>query len=88
MYMVIRCTGCRTFTYVDRFQRWKLCPVCGAVIDVTRAPAYLDVPSHNEAETLVQKLEKFLDETGKSDLNRDEKERLKTEYARWVRSQV
>ncbi|NYT06451.1 MAG: DUF1922 domain-containing protein [Methanomicrobiales archaeon] len=88
MYLVIRCPGCRTFTYVDRFQRWKLCPVCGEVINVTRAPAYLDVASYTEAESMVEKLERFLDETGRSDLNQDEKERLKAEYARWVRMKV
>ena len=43
MFHVLRCPGCSTFTYVDRFERWKLCHVCGEVINAKRAPVYLDV---------------------------------------------
>jgi hypothetical protein len=88
MYRVIRCPGCQTFTYVDRYQRWQLCYVCGEVIDVNRAPEYLEVQNHADAERMVCELEKHLHATGKRDLSSQEKEQLRQEYARWVRKQV
>jgi hypothetical protein len=88
MYVVIRCPGCNTFTYVDRYQQWKLCPVCGEVIEVVRAPAYLEVASHIDAERLAKELQEFLQVTGKEDFTRGEKEKLRAEYARLVRSSM
>ncbi|HQA81644.1 MAG TPA: DUF1922 domain-containing protein, partial [Methanoregulaceae archaeon] len=41
MYLIIRCPGCHTFSYVDRYQQWKLCPRCGEAISVRQGPAYL-----------------------------------------------
>jgi hypothetical protein len=88
MYHVIRCPGCLTFTYVDPYQRWKLCHVCGEVIDVTRSAVYLEAQDHNDAETIVCKLEAFLEDTGRKDLNDAQKRKLRSEYARWVRSRM
>ncbi|TAJ44109.1 DUF1922 domain-containing protein [Methanofollis fontis] len=88
MYRVIRCPGCLTFTYVDPYQHWKLCHVCGEVIDAGRAPVYLEATDHRDAERLIVKLEDFLDETGKMDLDDAEKTRLRSEYARWLRSRM
>jgi hypothetical protein len=87
MYCVIRCPGCQSFTYADRYQRWKLC-LCGEVIDVSRAPEYLEVHSHTDAENIVRELEKYLHSTGKSDLSGEEKDRLRQEYTRWLKKQV
>jgi len=50
MYHILRCPGCRAFTYVDRFQKWKLCPVCGHAYEVAKVPAYLEVEDYHEAE--------------------------------------
>lgn len=88
MYHVIRCPGCLTFTYVDPYQRWKLCHVCGEVIDVSRAVVYLEAVDHHDAETIVRKLTEFLEDTGRGDLNEEEKRELRSEYARWVRSRL
>ncbi len=88
MYLVIRCPGCRTFTYVDRFQRWRLCHICGEAIDVTRVPKYLDVNDYRDAENIVRQLESFLHRTGKKDLSAHDLEKLRVEYARWVKNRV
>lgn len=88
MYRVIRCPGCQTFTYADRYQRWKLCYVCGEVIDIIKAPDYLEVQNHDDAEHIVKELEEFLHSTGKQDLSGQEKDKLRQEYARWVRKEV
>lgn len=88
MYHVIRCPGCLTFTYVDPYQRWKLCHVCGEVIDVSRAAVYLEAVDHRDAEVIVCKLTDFLEDTGRKDLDEEEKRQLRSEYARWVRSRL
>ncbi|KUG21031.1 MAG: DUF1922 domain-containing protein [Methanomicrobiaceae archaeon] len=88
MYLVIRCPGCRTFTYVDSFQRWKLCHVCGEAIDVNRVPVYLDVNDHRDAETVVNQLQAYLQQAGKRDLSAEELEKLRIDYANWVRSRL
>lgn len=88
MYLVIRCPGCRTFTYVDPYQHWKLCPVCGEVIDATRVPVYLEAEDHRDADEIIRKLEIYLNETGQDDFTDDEKMQLRSEYARWVRSRM
>jgi hypothetical protein len=88
MYLIIRCAGCRTFCYVDRFQQWKLCPVCGEVIEVRQAPAYLEVGEYKVAERIVNKLEEYLHQTRKKDLTPEEIRSLREQYAAWVRGQV
>jgi hypothetical protein len=88
MYLVIRCPGCRTFTYVDCFQRWKLCHICGEAIETSRAPVYLDVRDHTDAESIVNQLEQHLHKTGKHDLSAAELQNLRESYTKWVRSQL
>jgi hypothetical protein len=86
MYLVIRCGGCRTFTYVDRFQQWKLCANCGETIDVRRATVYLEVEDYHVAENVMEQLEEHLHRTKKKDLTREELETLRHQYAQWLRS--
>jgi len=88
MYLVIRCPGCKAFTYVDRFQRWKLCHICGETINISRAPVYLDVDDYRDAETIVNQLEEFLQASGKRDLSIQQLEKLRADYAQWVKSRV
>lgn len=88
MYLIIRCGGCRTFTYVDRFQQWKLCPSCGETISVRQAPAYLEVEDYSVAENIIRQLQKYLDTSRKKDLSPDEIDALRHQYAEWVRSRV
>jgi len=80
MYLIIRCPGCRTFTYVDRFQRWKLCPVCGHANEVSKVPAYLDVEDYTEAEHIVKQMEKHLQTTKKTDFSAEETVELRHHY--------
>lgn len=87
MFHVLRCPGCSTFTYVDRFERWKLCHICGEVINVKRAPVYLDVRDFRDAEDVVMQLEDFLRAAGRDDLSREELETLRREYSQWLRLQ-
>jgi acetyl-CoA carboxylase beta subunit len=75
LYLVIRCGGCKSFTYVDKFQQWKLCPICGATIEVMRAPRYLEVEDFRVAESIV-------------DLTAEEREQLRATYAEWIRNQT
>lgn len=88
MYVIVRCPGCRTFTYVDRFQRWKLCPVCGQAYEVSRVPAYLDVRDHIEAEHIVRKLEQYLVTMKRKDLTPEEIDDLRRQYALMVKEKV
>jgi hypothetical protein len=87
MYLVIRCAGCRVFTYVDRFQEWKLCPVCGETIEISRAPVYLEVEDYRVADQVVGQLEKYLHQERKKDLSDEELCQLRAQYAEWVRAQ-
>lgn len=87
MFHVLRCPGCSTFTYVDRFERWKLCYICGEVINAKRAPVYLDVRNFRDAEDVVAQLEDFLHAAGRDDLSREELETLRREYSQWLRLQ-
>jgi acetyl-CoA carboxylase beta subunit len=80
MYLIIRCPSCRTFTYVDNFQRWKLCPTCGHAYEVSKAPTYLDVHDHHEAEHIVRQMEKHLHATKKKDFSPEETEELRHYY--------
>ena len=88
MYLVIRCPGCRGFTYVDRYQQWKLCPTCGETINVSRVPIYLDVQDHHDAESVVNQLQSYLQQTGRKDLSKEEMQRLRESYAEWVRKET
>jgi acetyl-CoA carboxylase beta subunit len=86
MYLVIRCPGCRTFMYIDHLQRWRLCPSCGESINCTRAPVYIEVRDHHDAESIAEQLEKHLHRSGKKDLTLSELEQLRFRYAEWIRA--
>ena len=88
MYLVIRCPGCRTFTYVDRFQQWKLCPVCGEATDVRKAPVFLEVDDYGMAEKIVGQLEQYLHRQKRHDLTTEEIAELRRQYACWLRARV
>lgn len=88
MFLIIRCPGCRTFSYVDRFQQWKLCPVCGEAIEVTKAPAYIEVDEYRVAERIVSQLEDYLHRNRKKDLSPEELAALREQYAEWLRSKA
>ena len=85
MYLVIRCPGCRMFMYIDHFQKWKLCPSCGESINCTRSPIYIEVKDHTDAENIVVQLEQHLHRTGKKDLSITDLEKLRVQYAEWIR---
>jgi len=80
MYLIIKCPSCSTFTYVDRFQKWKLCPQCGHAHEVARAPAYLDVEDFHEAEHIVKQMEKHLHANKKKDFTAEETAELRHHY--------
>lgn len=88
MYLILRCPGCKTFGYVDRFQRWKLCPVCGQAYEVAKVPAYLEVQNFQEADKIVEQLEHYLQKMKKKDLSPEEMEELRRQYAMWLRKKV
>lgn len=88
MFLIIRCPGCRTFSYVDRFQQWKLCPVCGEAIEVAKAPAYIEVDEYRVAERIVSQLEDYLHRNRKKDLSPEELAALREQYAEWLRSKA
>jgi len=88
MYLIIRCPGCLTFTYVDRYQQWKLCPVCGESIKVSNVPAYIDVKTHRDADSIVRELEKYLHKNKRNNLTDVEQRKLNADYAQWMRKNV
>jgi acetyl-CoA carboxylase beta subunit len=88
MYLIIRCPGCKTFTYVDRFQKWKLCPMCGHAHEVAKVPAYLEVADYIEAEHIVKQMEKHLHTTKKTDFSPEEKEELRHHYTEALRKKA
>ena len=85
MYLIIRCPSCSTFTYVDRFQKWKLCPQCGHAHEVAKAPAYLDVEDYHEAEHIVKQMEKHLHANKKKDFTPEETAELRHHYTEALR---
>ena len=87
MYHVLRCPGCAIFTYADRFERWKLCHICGEVINVKAVPHYLDVRNYRDAEDVVSQLEDYLCISGRQDLSPQELVTLRREYSEWLRLQ-
>ena len=88
MYLIIRCPSCRTFTYVDHYQRWKLCPHCGHAHEVIKAPAYLEVLDYHEAEHIVKQMEKHLHTNKKKDFTPEETADLRHHYAEALRKRV
>lgn len=88
MYVIVRCPGCRTFSYVDRFQRWKLCPVCGQAYEVNRVPAYLEVEDHVEAEHIVRQLQQYLQNMKRKDLTPEEIDDLRRQYALMIKKKI
>jgi len=88
MYLIIRCPSCRTFTYVDHFQRWKLCPQCGHAHEVIKSPAYLEVHDYHEAEHIVKQMEKHLHTNKKKDFTPEETADLRHHYAEALRKRV
>jgi acetyl-CoA carboxylase beta subunit len=88
MYLIIRCPSCRTFTYVDRFQKWKLCPICGHAHEVVKAPAYLEVEHYLEAEHIVKQMEKHLHTTKKPDFSPEETAELRHHYTEALRKRA
>lgn len=88
MYLIIRCPSCRTFTYVDRFQKWKLCPICGYAHEVVKAPAYLEVEHYLEAEHIVKQMEKHLHTTKKTDFSPEETAELRHHYTEALRKKI
>ena len=88
MYLVIRCPSCSTFSYVDQYQKWRLCPVCGEIIPVKKVQTYVKVKNHQQADAIVLKLEEYLEKEKKKDLSPAEKTELATAYASWVRKSV
>jgi acetyl-CoA carboxylase beta subunit len=80
MYLIIRCPSCSTFTYVDRFQKWKLCPQCGHAHEVARDPVYLDVEDYHEAEHIVRQMQKHLHDNKKKDFTPEETAELRHHY--------
>jgi acetyl-CoA carboxylase beta subunit len=88
MYLIIRCPGCKAFTYVDRFQRWKLCPVCGHAHEVSKAPAYLEVEDYTEAEHIVKQMEKHLHTTKKTDFTPEETIELRHHYTEALKKKL
>jgi acetyl-CoA carboxylase beta subunit len=88
MYLIIRCPSCRTFTYVDRFQKWKLCPVCGHAHEVIKVPAYLEVEDFIEAEHIVKQMEKHLHATKKPDFSPEETAELRHQYTEALRKKA
>lgn len=84
MYKVYRCVLCSSFTYADRFQRWKLCPHCGATIDLRTTRVYLDVDSYSTAENVISQIEGYLAGKRKKDLSEREIELIELQYHQWL----
>jgi len=88
VYFILRCPGCFTFTYVDSFRQHRLCPFCGEIIKVKGAPVYLEVKDYKEAEAIVNELGKYLLKNKRKDLTPEEKEKMREEYAQWMRKNL
>lgn len=86
MYLIIRCQNCGTFAYIDLFQNWKLCPVCGETMQRGSVPEYLEVKDHHEADAVIAELERYLYLNNRTDLTRDETRTLRAAYVQRVGS--
>ena len=62
--------------------------MCGEVINVGKAPAYLDVDDFSDAEQVVRQLDSYLQTTGQKDLTEGDIRKLRAQYAEWVRNRV
>lgn len=83
-YWVVRCPNCRQFTYTDKYGKWKLCPVCGEIISVSKVPIYLEVNDFAEAEVLIKEIERYLSHSGRIDLTPGEVELVRKKYTEWL----
>lgn len=83
-YWVIRCPNCREFTYTDKYGKWKLCPVCGEVISLSKTPIYLEVDDFSEAEELIAAVQRYLSHTGRIDLHPEEVGLIRKKYLEWL----
>jgi len=88
MYQILRCPSCRVFTYVDQFQKWKLCPACGHAYEVCKVPAYLAVNDYHDAEHIIRQMEKHLHSHKKKDFTPEETEELRRHYSEWFHKKV
>ncbi|MFA4849096.1 MAG: DUF1922 domain-containing protein [Methanoregula sp.] len=88
MYLIIRCPSCSTFTYVDNFQKWKLCHQCGHAHEVVKASPYLEVHDFHEAEHIVRQMEKHLHTNKKKDFSPEETDELRHHYTEALRKRV
>lgn len=88
VYLILRCPGCSGFTYVDSFRQHRLCPSCGEIIKVKGAPVYLEVKDYRQAEAIVNELGKYLIKNKRRDLTKEEKEKIREEYADWMRKNL
>ena len=88
MYLLIRCQNCSTFTYIDRYQKWKLCPVCGETMQRNFVPEYLEVEDHHEADAVIFELERYLTQNKRTDLTSDETRKLRAAYAQRVGNSI
>lgn len=86
MYLIIRCQNCGTFTYIDRFQNWKLCPICGETMQRNNVPEYLEVNDHHEADAVIVELKRYLQQNKRVDLTSEETRKLRAAYAHRVNS--
>jgi len=86
MYLIVRCPGCQAFSYADRYQKWKLCPVCGYTLNIKTCPVYLDVRTFTQAEAIVKELEAYLHNKRNKELSPDEINILREDYAEWIRA--
>ena len=69
---------------MDRYQRHKLCHVCGEVIEVKSAPAYLEVRDFTDAEEVGAQLQHYREKKGRTDLSNAEIRMLRAKYAQWL----
>ncbi|MBQ4415091.1 MAG: DUF1922 domain-containing protein [Methanomicrobium sp.] len=85
MYLILKCPGCSTFTYVDKYSPQRLCPQCGEIIDVAGATIYLEVDDYRLAESIIAELKKYLTAQKRKDLTEEEREQIRKEYAEWMK---
>ena len=83
-YWLLRCPTCHKFTYTDQFGSWKLCPSCGEVIALSKTPIYLETSTPAEAEQLISAVEKYLKDSGKTDLTPEEVAVVRKKYEEWL----
>ncbi len=85
MYLILKCPGCSTFTYIDKYSRLRLCPQCGEIIKVAGAQVYLEVEDYRLAEAIIVELKKYLAMNKRKDLTDEERAKIREEYAAWMK---